>query len=169
VFGVVERHKGEMKIDSKPGKGTSVHLIFPIDREFKEEIIIKNISKSIPALNILYVEDDTTIADMIKQILEKRNHSVTWSNNGKTGLEKFKDNFMLKKPFDLVITDLGMIQMDGITLSKHIKKISPQTPVILFTGWGSVINRDELTTVDCLVKKPITKEELFKTISSLFQ
>jgi len=169
VFGIMERHRGEVMIDSKPGEGTTVTLILPFDRDIKEDLFIDSIAGSTPALRILYIEDDEAISDMIKQMLEKRRHTVVLSSNGKEGLKIYQNSVDSNEPFDLVITDLGMAEMDGLSLSKLIKDISPDIPLILFTGWGALVNKDDLTTVDCLLKKPILKEDLFKAISSLFK
>ena len=157
-----------IQIESEFGHGTAVSLILPVNREKKEDKALSGLTNSIKPLKILYIEDEDSIAEMIKHILERRNHSVTLSNNGKKGLEVYLENLKTENSFDLVITDLGMAEMDGISVSKQIKKITPDIPIILFTGWGSLINHEEIETVDYLLKKPVTKETLFKAIYSLF-
>ncbi len=168
VFGIIERHKGEIKIDSKQGEGTTVKLRLPVNREIKEDKALSGITDAIKPLKILYVEDDDSISEMIKLILERHKHRVTLSSSGKKGLAIYLENINTENSFDLVITDLGMAEMDGISVSKHVKKITPDIPVILFTGWGALINHDEIETVDFLLKKPVAKESLFKAIYSLF-
>jgi CheY-like chemotaxis protein/anti-sigma regulatory factor (Ser/Thr protein kinase) len=169
VFGVMDHHKGEIKIDSEKNKGTTVKLIIPVYNSKKEKKIIDEIPPFTQTLKILSVEDDETISCMLKQMLVKKNHEVEVSLNGKLGLEIYKQELEKGKPFDVVITDLGMAEMDGISLSKLIKELTPDIPIILLTGWGALINKDEHSTIDYLLKKPITLEKLYKAINELFR
>jgi CheY-like chemotaxis protein len=74
-----------------------------------------------------------------------------------------KDN---GEPFDVVVTDLGMPYVDGSQVAQTIKTESPGTPVIMLTGWGTMLNEqgDIPTNVDAILNKPPRPAELHQTI-----
>ena len=169
VFGVIDRHKGEIKIESERNKGTTISLILPINIENEENKQIDEIVKLLKPIKILNGEDDLVISEMLKQMLKKKDNTVDQAGSGKLGLELFKQSIEKGEPYDLVITDLCMAEMDGLSLSRQLKDLNPNIPIILFTGWGALIEKDDYRTIDYLMKKPIMKEELFKAINSLFK
>ncbi|MBN1849333.1 MAG: response regulator [Deltaproteobacteria bacterium] len=78
---------------------------------------------------ILVVDDDESIQDVVAGFLEVMGFDVVLAGNGIEALAVFIGN-----SFDMVLTDLRMPAMDGLSLAGHIKKRSPSTPVILLTG-----------------------------------
>ncbi|MDI6688465.1 MAG: sigma-54 dependent transcriptional regulator, partial [Desulfobacterales bacterium] len=111
---------------------------------------------------ILIVDDEKDMLNVLKRIIsEKRNYSVTIEPDPIIALELF-----MKEPFDLVITDLKMPGMDGITLLEEVKKISPGTSVFVMTAYGTIE-----TAVDAIKKgaydyitKPFMSEHVLLTI-----
>jgi len=88
---------------------------------------LKHIAKD---FTLLYVEDNKALRDKAKILLEKFFNGVDLASDGKIGLEMFK-----KKHYSIVITDIKMPHMDGITLSKYIKKIKPETKIIIMSAF----------------------------------
>src|ERR1700734_2565937 len=78
---------------------------------------------------VLLVDDDDTIIDLFGMILRNAGYFVRTAMNGVAGLSLFEST-----PWDLVITDRNMPQMDGERLAEEIKGIAPATPLILITG-----------------------------------
>jgi len=89
-------------------------------------------------MKILLVEDNKTIGNNIKKYLELENHSVIWAENGLYALEVAKH-----QEFDVIVLDLMLPGMDGITLCKHIKKTHPETPIIMATAKGQLEDKLE--------------------------
>jgi len=87
---------------------------------------------------------------------------------GREGIETFEAH-LHRAPFELVITDLGMPHIDGAKVAAHIKERSPQTPVILFTGWGQriVADNETLPNVDRVLNKPPRLQDLRTAIVEL--
>jgi len=81
-------------------------------------------------ITILYVEDQKEIKNFTTDILKTFVKNVVVASNGEEGLEKFKKN----SDIDLVIADINMPKMDGLTMSKEIKKINPSIPIIITTA-----------------------------------
>jgi DNA-binding NtrC family response regulator len=80
---------------------------------------------------ILLVDDEEIILDTYSSLLDEKGYSVVATNCGRKALEVFFSHF-----FDLVITDLAMPEVDGFRIIEEVKRSSPHTPVIVFTGKG---------------------------------
>jgi len=82
--------------------------------------------------------------------------------NGREGVELFHASLQTAQPFQVVITDLGMPEMDGRQVARTIKAESPHTPVIMMTGWGAMMNEEGQppVDVDAVVGKPPRMTEL---------
>ena len=80
------------------------------------------------SVTILIVDDSEFMRDIISQTLEVKDYTVLQAYNGKEGLDVFKSNTL-----DLIITDINMPEMDGITFIKEIRKINSSLPVIVLT------------------------------------
>ncbi len=78
---------------------------------------------------ILVIEEEQAVRCLFSLAISRMGYDVTVVSNGKDGLDSFQKGY-----YDLVISDLGMIPMDGWTLVRHIKEISSHTPVGLMTG-----------------------------------
>ncbi len=82
---------------------------------------------------ILTVDDDEFVREILAAYLEDSGFSVLQAENGRTGLETFRQ----ERP-DLVMLDLRMPEMDGLEVLSHIIEESPDTPVILVSGMGTI-------------------------------
>jgi len=112
-------------------------------------------------LNLLYVEDDSVISSSFIPILQSLFENIEIASNGEEGLNKFKENSI-----DLVITDIIMPKMNGLTMSREIKKIDDDIPIIITTSYNDV---DFLTEaieigVDYYLFKPLKKEKVLKAL-----
>ena len=87
---------------------------------------------------ILVVDDEPKMRTLLFEALTRQGHAVDLAENGTEALEKFKAH-----PFDLVLTDIRMPGLDGMELLREINKLSPQTPVVVVTGYGTVDNAVE--------------------------
>ena len=91
---------------------------------------LKKLQELSKNLSVLYVEDNDALRDNVQRLLRKFFHAVSIAKNGQEGLEKFK-----KYQHALVLTDIKMPKMDGLTLAKQIQKISPKTKVIVVSAF----------------------------------
>ena len=114
------------------------------------------------SLHVLCIDDDEQILEMMKACLTHYGHRVRVASGGKHGLELFCTAILKSEPFDVVITDLGMPDIDGCQVAWAIKIESPSTPVILLTAWGATVKNDAAiaSTVDAVLSKPPRIEEL---------
>lgn len=163
VYGFMQRQQGAIEIDSTPGYGTSMRLIFPV----REKI---SVPAAAPAsdtsqqrsLRILCIDDEEMMRRILKDSLTSFNHSVTVASNGNEGLDLFNESVRSQHPFDAVITDLGMSGIDGMHIAKAVKRNAPRIPVVMLTGWGALMkeDRESVPEVDALMGKPPRIKEL---------
>jgi diguanylate cyclase (GGDEF)-like protein len=107
---------------------------------------------------VLVVDDDRLIREMVRDALVCEDFGVVCAGSGPTALALLEDD----GPFDLVITDLSMREMDGLALCAQIKRRSPKTDVMILTGYASLESALEamrLGAADYL-RKPVSAGEI---------
>ncbi len=167
VYGVMQRHEGKIEIDSELGRGTRVRLHFPIRVGEQPGLQPGGKTAVCPPLRILCIDDEPLLREMLDQVLKENGHNITLAADGKQGLAAFKRARAAKQPFDLVITDLGMPAMDGREVAQRIKAHAPQTPVVLLTGWGTLVgeNAADASAFTAILSKPPRLGELIAAIT----
>ena len=165
VYGIVRRHEGEIDIQSEPGRGTSVSISLPLERKAKAPEAPKPVRPANEAMRILVVEDEPLVREVLGVYLQEDAHHVVLAVNGRVGLEKFKT----EGPFDLVMTDRAMPEMNGDQLAVEIKKINPKQPIVLLTGFGDLMlgAGEQPAGVDLVVSKPFTLATLRSAMSKV--
>jgi len=109
------------------------------------------------ARTILLVEDEELLRKSMAELLRDEGYHVSEAANGKEGFD-----LLLQQPFDLVMTDMRMPVMDGMTLLTNIQRAAPDTPVIVITAFGTVdsaVAAMRLGAVDYLLK-PVGFEDV---------
>jgi CheY-like chemotaxis protein len=126
-------------------------------------------SVPIQPMQILCIDDEPLLRELIKEILERDGHTVEVSDGGHSGLDEFRLARERGRPFDVVITDLGMPYLDGKQVARTIKQESPSTPVVMLTGWGALMKEDGSTPeqVDGILSKPPRSKELREVLTRL--
>jgi len=116
--------------------------------------------------NIAIIEDDQLISQMYRMKFEENGFTVNVAANGKTGVEMIAAT----KP-DLLLLDLWMPEMDGVTALKHIRKLpeGKNLPVIVLTNSGGAEDEEELRKIgieDYIVKADSTPREVIAKVKS---
>lgn len=115
-------------------------------------------------MRILIVEDEISLAEALAQILRKNNYTVDICNDGECGLDDALSNI-----YDLIILDIMLPKMDGLSILKHIRSEGLSTSVILLTARGEI--SDKVRGLDCgaddYLPKPFASEELLARIRAV--
>ena len=114
--------------------------------------------------NILIAEDDINIAKLIKEIVERKGNTAVTTVDGD---EAFKVFSSIK--FDLIITDLKMPKIDGMTFIKMVREKNNSIPIIIITGYGSEKNRALANSygVNKILSKPCSIMDITQAIDSI--
>jgi PAS domain S-box-containing protein len=167
VYGVAERHGATLEIESQPGKGTTVRLSFAplmqMPGKTPEEQPV-----SVGPQRILIIDDDPLLLRSLRDALESDGHEVTAANGGQAGINAFVESHAEGRPFPVVITDLGMPNIDGRKVASTIKAAVPATLVLMLTGWGRrlVAEGDIPPGVDEVLSKPPKLVDLRNALAS---
>jgi len=124
-------------------------------------MIIKQEENLLSNLKVLYVEDEEFHREQLGIFLKRRVGKLFLAENGQDGLNKFKEF----KP-DIVITDLKMPEMDGMEMSKEIRKTDKNCAIIITTAFSDVETILSVVNVgiDNYVLKPIKNDELIEAM-----
>ncbi|MGB8371256.1 MAG: ATP-binding protein [Limisphaerales bacterium] len=163
VYGMIQRHDGFIEIVSAPGRGTCVRLVFPVQE--KSPQTVRGTSPQVKpkrSLHILCIDDDAQVRQLLDDCLTHFNHRVMVASGGEHGMELFRTAMLKNQPYEVVITDLGMPKMDGHQVARTIKAESPNTPIIMMTGWGTIMREEGETAseVAAVIGKPPRMQEL---------
>jgi CheY-like chemotaxis protein/anti-sigma regulatory factor (Ser/Thr protein kinase) len=164
VHGIIRRHEGTVNISSKPGRGTTFIIFFPIKEVPKEPTEKKRHNEIPPGLHILVIDDEPMVVNFLKDFLTNNRHVVETATNGHEAISKYKS-----QKFDLVVTDKAMPGISGDMLAASLKDISPETPIILLTGFGKIMqdSGEKPDYVDMVVGKPIMLNDFKEAILSV--
>ncbi|MFP7753698.1 PocR ligand-binding domain-containing protein [Thermodesulfobacteriota bacterium B35] len=139
VHGIVQGCDGMIRVESAPGRGTTFRVYFPlVDRapvegENPEE-------QSGGSGHILVVDDEPTLVELQRDILEQLGYTVTTAGSGTEALELLRAG---AASYDLVITDQTMPGLTGIQLAEEVRALRPDLPLILCTGYGDILSEEE--------------------------
>ncbi|MCW8335175.1 ATP-binding protein, partial [Vibrio paucivorans] len=147
---------GDISVSSVKGKGSQFSVSLPVVSKPIESSPIRftpDIELS-SNLNVLVVEDTYSNQMVIKLLLERSGYNVTTLNNGQEALDYLKGNI---KSVDLILMDMSMPIMDGVTATRHIRKLCNITPVIALTAHAMECDKQKCLDagMNAFVSKPI--------------
>jgi signal transduction histidine kinase/ActR/RegA family two-component response regulator len=170
VFGMVQRHGGDLEVDSELGRGTTMRLLFPSAKAGVTSREQQALGQLRP-LRLLLIDDDPLLLRSLRDTLELDEHEVVTAEGGQAGIDIFADTVSAGHQFDVVITDLGMPYVDGRKVAARIRQLSGQVPIIMLTGWGHrLIASDDIPEhVTRVLSKPPKMAELRSTLAEVVQ
>jgi PAS domain S-box-containing protein len=155
VHGIMESHDGAISVYSQPGEGTVFHLYFPAHAG--EGAVEASEAGPAPlgrGEEILFVDDEELLVHMGRESLIALGYAVESVAQPEAALALVRDN---PSRFALVLTDQTMPGMTGLVLAKKVRQIRPEMPIILMTGYGGSLSREQIEAagVRKLLLKPI--------------
>lgn len=162
-YGIIKNLNGDIKVYSGPDKGTTFHVYIPVTCPKENQEPEKKTPLAQGTERILLVDDESSIAQMGKAVLQKYGYRVTAFTSSIEALNAFK-----KAPdsFDLLLTDMTMPNMTGDKLIEQIKRIKNDIPTIICTGFSETISNGNYADsgADDFLMKPVATHKLIGEI-----
>jgi PAS domain S-box-containing protein len=159
VYGIVQNHQGAIRVQTEEGRGTTVRIYLPISWAVPvlRPATVRLVKGG--AESVLVIDDEQPLARMLSKTLTKLGYRVTVKNNSLEALELFGE---LPDQFDLVITDQTMPGLTGDRLAEHLRRVRPDIPIILCSGFSELLTPERLQEIQVnkLIRKPFVGDEL---------
>ncbi|GAK51645.1 putative two-component system sensor protein [Candidatus Moduliflexus flocculans] len=169
---LVEMMGGELRVESELDKGSAFYCTIPFALPHDAQA-----QQFLPPIRfrdrrVLVVDDNKTSQKFLQEMLTSFSFQVTLATSGAEGI-RLLEEAMDSAPFDLVLMDLIMPEMDGIETSKHIRahqRLS-RIPIIMMTAFGreEVMQQAGKSGIDGFLIKPVKEPLLFETIMNIFE
>jgi CheY-like chemotaxis protein len=160
LYGVVQNHGGFVNLESELGRGTTFTMYLP-QSSTKVHAAARQRRQRVPhgTENILVIDDEVSVAEIARDMLNDLGYSVTTVYDGKTGLETYRTR---QASFDLVLLDMNMPLMGGREAFEKLRDINPNLRIIILTGYGKgVLERPTFTSeINEFLQKPFQLEDL---------
>ncbi len=168
VHGIVKSCGGAIKAFSKPGHYTEFHLYLPVVDTATDREPAPPEQPHLPHghEHILLVDDEAMLVDMMQQVLEQLGYRVSVHTDSRAALDAFVAQ---PRIYDLLITDMTMPGMNGTDLTKAVRAVRTDLPVILCTGFNEQVSEKSARAmgIQALVMKPVSMQQLAETIRSV--
>jgi two-component system cell cycle sensor histidine kinase/response regulator CckA len=172
VYGVMRQHGGHLEFTTCPDEGTSCAMWFPLmGAGARDPQAIKANAPPPPSANagqgetILFVDDEKEVLGVVERQLTRNGYRVLTAENGEKGLQILLEN---PDAIDLIISDIQMPTMDGVTMVEKMKEALPNPPpFIFFSGYASEIERVQKSGACRIFSKPAEMSVLLSALREI--
>jgi CheY-like chemotaxis protein len=170
AYAIVDRHAGELHVESEVGKGSVFTVWLPSTAEASEPksgaarpspplsvAAAPPAPKAASRARILVVDDSEEVREVLRELLSRHGYTVVTSPDGESGLVELES-----RTFDLAMVDLGLPGISGLEVAHRLKQRWPTTRVALMTGYGDRMGPEDASArgVDFVLAKPFSLDQL---------
>jgi PAS domain S-box-containing protein len=161
VYGIVKRHRGHAEIQSSPGAGTTISLVFPRSSQQPAEPLAEEPRRERVSRRVLLVEDHPDSREFMQALLESDGHSVDTAS----GVAEATSLLERMNPvYEVVVTDIGLPDGSGWDLISLARERWPSLRIGVVTGWEPRVGAG--TDADFILRKPVRTSELLAQVAA---
>lgn len=171
VHGIIRKHQGVIKVDSEPGEGTVFKIYLPANQKNQQNRAHKSKQHNFTKFNsngetVLLVEDEKPVLTYLENIFDKYKFNYLSASSGEEALEIFQQN---RDEIDLLLSDVIMTGIDGVSLANKLKNKKQDLKVILSSGYSDKkVSPGEINEKGYkFIQKPYNLNELLKMIRNI--
>ena len=164
TYGIVQEHDGTIRVDSAPGTGTTFSIRLPQSSTSdvpKPRTTDDDAPVETEPVRVLVVDDEEMVRTVVRKLLGLKGHTIRLAASGPEALDA-ADAFAP----DIVFTDFGMPDMNGLQLAAALRETHPSLPIVLLTGEARDTD-DTLGVIDDVIDKPFKLHDLQHAIHTL--
>jgi CheY-like chemotaxis protein len=166
AYAIVDRHGGEITVESEVGKGAVFTVWLPTAAPVADPAAASPrpsvqatapAAKSTSGAKILVVDDSEEVREVLRELLSRHGYTVITAPDGESGLVELET-----RTFDMAMVDLGLPGISGLEVASRLKQRWPATHVALMTGYGDRMGPDDAISkgVDFVLAKPFSLDQL---------
>jgi two-component system cell cycle sensor histidine kinase/response regulator CckA len=162
VYGIVQQHGGQIEVESSEGTGTLFILYFPETAHHNggsDDAVVGTLPHG-NGQTVLVVEDDPTVREFLRKMLEQLDYVVIMAEDGEAGEAAFREN---QEAIALVLTDIMMPKMDGFELGQILRALVPTVKIVAISGYSQYEDSHE-GLFDVWLKKPFRTNEVAQAV-----
>lgn len=168
VTGIVKSHGGFLTVQSEIGVGTTFKVFLPAARDAKTEVTKEETAAVVNGNGelVLVVDDEAPIREALVKTLQSHGYKAYTAEDGTDALALY---FQRRSEINVVLTDISMGQMDGITLTRSLRKLNPDVKIIVSSGHFQKENMAVLSSlgVKAFLDKPYTADKLLRSLRTV--
>lgn len=164
VYAIVKSHGGYIDCESRVGEGTTFKAHFPVSKD-ENQTISESFQEASSKTGygqqtLMLVDDEQDILETGKRFLQRHGYRVITAENGREAINKYK-----KHMIDMVVLDLGLPDMNGLSCFKTLKSINHNAKIIISTGSYTISDEKEVLDLGAVavLPKPYSLNELIST------
>lgn len=175
VYGIVKQMEGYIVLETAENKGTTFRIFLPrfiptkaVNIQRKEEAVELNMDLTGRG-RILIAEDESAVRIFATRTLRDKGYDVVEAHDGREAIGIYRNAIENQKPFDLVITDVVMPNLDGPNLAKQIQELNPSANIIFISGYAETNFRDQLSSDESIhfLSKPFSLKDLASKVKEV--
>ncbi|MCP4601892.1 MAG: response regulator [Proteobacteria bacterium] len=161
AYGIIKQSGGNIRVNSKPGKGSRFEIVFPrVDEALaKADSLVPNAEFLSGGETILVVEDEEMLLELVGRMLRMYGYNIIEASHGEDALLRCKQH---DSPIELLLTDVVMPRMSGPELAKQLETLYPEMAVLYMSGYSdaTLVGQVMSSNADCFITKPFSAQRL---------